>query len=38
MDGPDGGFDAGPVVDFLKMIILPKLQMAEAEAAEEADV
>lgn len=32
MDGPDGGLDAGPVIDFLETTILPKIQMAEAAA------
>ena len=32
MDGPDGGLDAGPVIDLLKAVILPRIQMAEAAA------
>ena len=35
MDGPDGGLDAGPVMEFLRNMILPKLQMAEKEAVAE---
>ncbi len=30
MDGPDGGLDAGPVMEFLQNMILPRLQMADA--------
>lgn len=29
MDGPDGGLDAGPIAEFLKEIILPRIRMAE---------
>ena len=36
MDGPDGGLDAGPVIDFLKAMILPRIQMAEAAAKKSA--
>ena len=35
MDGPDGGLDAGPVMEFLQNMLLPKLQMAEKEAVAE---
>ncbi|MBR4861312.1 MAG: hypothetical protein IKU09_03845 [Firmicutes bacterium] len=30
MDGPDGGLDAGPVIEFLQNILLPRLWKSEA--------
>ena len=31
MDGPDGGLDAGPVIEFLQNILLPRLWKSEAD-------